>query len=201
MDRIHSFEKIVEMISKSDKMSEKEKSDYLETYKKIYYLWLDELKIELNDYEPSFVDLSCDSSSFNYSKHNLKGEIWKKIDQVGYSRYEISNLGRVKYLGNIVPRKNKFQNGKECIGYLVLDKQSFQKNYPSGTPCGFSQKIPVYTLVALAFLDKTEGDGYHVHHITNNGYDNEVNNLVLLTPEEHSYVHGFKIGKNNSALY
>ena len=34
MDRIHSLEKLTEMIKDSDNMAEKEKSDYIETYKK-----------------------------------------------------------------------------------------------------------------------------------------------------------------------
>ncbi len=193
MDRMHSLEKLTEMIKNSDSMTEKEKSDYIETYKKNYYLWLDELKQKLENYEPLFTDWRMDSSSFNYSEHNLQGEIWKKINQAGYSRYEISNLGRVKYLGCIVPQKNELIDGREHIGYLVLDKLAFQKKYPCA-PSGFSQKIYVYTLVALAFLGKIEDDGYHVHHITNNGYDNRVENLVLLNREEHSYVHGFEIG-------
>lgn len=193
MDRIHSLEKLTEMINNSDNMTEKEKSDYIETYKKNYYLWLDELKYKLENYEPLYTDLRVNSPSFNYSEHNLQGEIWKKINQAGYSRYEISNLGRVKYLGRIVPQKNELIDGQEHIGYLVLDKQTFQKKYPDA-PSGFSQEIYVYTLVALAFLDKTEGDNYHVHHITNNGYDNSSENLVLLNREEHSYVHGFEVG-------
>lgn len=193
MDRMHSLEKLTEMINASDNMTEKEKSDYIERYKKNYYLWLDELKQKLLNYKPLFTDLRINSPSFNYSEHNLQGEIWKKINQAGYSRYEISNLGRVKYLGRIVPQKNELIDGREHIGYLVLDKLAFQKKYPYA-PSGFSQKIYVYTLVALAYLGKIEGDEYHVHHITNNGYDNSIENLVLLNREEHSYVHGFEIG-------
>lgn len=35
----------------------------------------------------------------------------------------------------------------------------------------------------------------HVHHITNDGYYNTTENLVLLTKDEHSYVHGFEVGR------
>lgn len=194
MDRIHSIEKLTEMINDSESMSEQEKSDYIETYKKNYYLWLDELKQKLINYQPLFMDRRNVSPSFNYSKHNLQGEIWNKINQSGYSKYEISNLGRVKYLGKIVPQKNEIKDGKEHIGYLVLDKKAFQDKYPD-TSSNFTQEIYVYTLVAFAFLGKIEGDGYHVHHITNDGYDNSTENLILLTAEEHSFVHGFKIGE------
>ena len=34
MDRMNSLEKLTEMINASDSMTEKEKSDYIETYKK-----------------------------------------------------------------------------------------------------------------------------------------------------------------------
>ena len=34
MDRMHSLEKLTEMIENSDSMTEKEKSDYIERYKK-----------------------------------------------------------------------------------------------------------------------------------------------------------------------
>ena len=55
----------------------------------------------------------------------------------------------------------------------------------------------MYQLVAYTFLGKIDGDGYHVHHITNDGYYNTTDNLILLTQEEHSYVHGFVIGDRN----
>ena len=35
---MHSLEKLTEMIKNSDSMTEKEKTDYIETYKKNYYL-------------------------------------------------------------------------------------------------------------------------------------------------------------------
>ena len=81
----------------------------------------------------------------------------------------------------------------------MLDKKAFQKKYYKA-PCGFTTTTHVYSLVASAFLGEKEKDGYQVHHISNNGYDNSVNNLVLLTAAEHSFVHGFQIydlKKNN----
>lgn len=176
MDRIHSLEKFIEMINQSDEMNEQEKSDYIETYKKNYYLWLDELKQKLNDYEPLFRDLDARRSispSFNYSEHNLQGEIWKEfpLDK----RYMISNLGRVKFDGKIQKQK------EDKIQYITLDDENLCKDY-------------VYNLVAYTFLGKIKGDGYHVHHITNDGYYNTTDNLILLTKEEHSYIHGFKVG-------
>lgn len=181
MDRIHSLEKLTEMINNSNNMAEKEKSDYIETYKKNYYLWLDELKQKLENYKPLFTDLRIDSPSFNYLEHNLQGEIWKDfpLDK----KYSVSNLGRVRFEGKIQSQTDEIdvKTGKLKIGYLVLEDKNLRRDY-------------VYSFVAFTFLSKIEGDGYHVHHITNNGYDNRIENLVLLTQEEHSYVHGFEIG-------
>ena len=56
------------------------------------------------------------------------------------------------------------------------------------------RKDYVYNFVAYTFLGKKENDGFHVHHITNDGYYNTEENLVLLTKDEHSYIHGFEIG-------
>ena len=157
MDRMHSLEKLTEMIKNSDNMTEKEKSDYIENYKKNYYLWLDELKQKLENYEPLFADWRMDSSSFNYLKHDLQGEIWKDfpLDK----KYSVSNLGRVKYEGKIQAQVDEIdvKTGKPKIGYLVLEDKNLRRDY-------------VYSMVAFTFLDKIEGDGYHVHHITNGSY-------------------------------
>ena len=122
--------------------------------------------------------------AFNYKPY-IEGEKWKKIDGGGYTKYSISNLGRVKYCGFIVPQKNKINDdGKEMKEYLVLDKEKFKIMYKDvATDFNLDQSIFVYSLVAYAFLGKKEGDFLHVHHITNDGYDNSVNNLILLTKD------------------
>ena len=176
MDRIHSYEYMEEQINNSQTMTNSEKENYLKTYKTNYYAWLDELKNKLDNYLPLFNDLDVRRSispSFNYSEYNLKGEIWKEfpIDK----DYTVSNLGRIKYQGKIQEQKD------EKIGYVTLADENLRKDY-------------VYNFVAYTFHGKIIGDGYHVHHITNDGYYNTVENLVLLTKEEHSYVHGFEVG-------
>lgn len=176
MDRIHSLEKLTQMINQSDNMSEQEKSDYIETYKKNYYLWLDELKEKLNNYVPWSQNLEVRrrfSPSFNYAQHNLQGEIWKQYPLD--SRFIVSNLGRVKFEGKIQKQKD------EKTGYITLADEALSTDY-------------VYNFVAYTFLGKIKGDGYHVHHITNDGYYNTTDNLILLTQKEHSYVHGFEVG-------
>lgn len=151
-------------------MERKNKTD------KDYQKWLYDLKNQLLNYKPP--ECSTDeqrnlSSSFNYSEKNLEGEIWKifPLD----SDYLVSTLGRIRYRGIIQRQKDeKFQ-------YVTLFDENLRKDF-------------VYNFVAYTFLGKKEGDGFHVHHITNDGYFNTVENLVLLTKEEHSFVHGFEIG-------
>ena len=139
-------------------------------------LWLDELKGKLNNYRPLFDDLEkrrSISPSFNYQENDLEGEMWKTFPVD--NDYTVSNLGRIKYKGKIQKQKD------EKIQYVTLADKNLRQDY-------------VYNFVAYTFLGKIEDDRMHVHHITNDGYYNTVDNLVLLTKEEHSYVHGFEIG-------
>lgn len=177
MERIPTPEEVSEKLEQSDSFSEKEKSDFVENYRnRNYNVWLDGLKQKLNSYEPLFSDLDTRRSvspSFNYSENDLKGEIWKEfpLDK----RFTVSNLGRIKFEGKIQKQKD------EKVGYCTLADEKLSTDY-------------IYNFVACTFLGKIKGDGYHVHHITNDGYYNTEDNLILLTQEEHSYVHGFKIG-------
>lgn len=115
------------------------------------------------------------------TEENLDGEIWKKYPN--NPKYLVSNKGRIKYDGKIQQQTHEINpgTGEPKWGYLVLEDKNLRQDY-------------IYNFVAFTFLSKIEGDGYHVHHITNDGYDNSVDNLVLLTAVEHSLVHGFKIG-------
>ncbi len=177
MDRILTPDELTEKIKNTDNIPANELSDFIKTYKQGYNLWLDSLKQKLNNYQPLFTDLDARRSispSFNYCEHNLKGEIWREFPTD--KRYRVSNLGRIKFEGKIQKQKD------EKIGYCTLADESLRKDY-------------VYNFVAYTFLNKVEGDGYHVHHITNDGYYNTVENLVLLTQDEHSFVHGFEVGK------
>ena len=116
-----------------------------------------------------------------YCAENLTNEVWKKYPM--NPRYMVSNKGRIKYKGKIQRQTNQTDSktGKIMHGYLVLENKRLLQDY-------------IYNFVAVTFLGKIENDGYHVHHITNDGYDNNIDNLILLTATEHSIVHGFKIG-------
>ena len=134
------------------------------------------LKKQLAEYVPLFEDWDKHRSispSFNYDEKDLENEVWKLFPRD--TKYTVSNLGRIKYQGKIQKQKD------EKTGYVTLADDNLRKDY-------------IYNFVAYTFLDKIEGDGMHVHHITNDGYYNTTENLILLTQDEHSYVHGFRIG-------
>ena len=113
---------------------------------------------------------------YNAEEATLHGEEWRELPNC--NKYSISNMGRVKYEDKIVQQDDA---GK--TGYLKLDVDK---------KLNVDHTVNVYTLVAKAFLGKKEGDGYDVHHIDNNGYDNRAENLILLTRTQHNAVHNEK---------
>lgn len=127
-----------------------------------------------------------ESPSFNTKDKNLPNEIWKHYPNWDCSDktrkrnqyklidlFEVSNLGRVKINGNIMQQEDR--NG--YTGYLQI------KGYPA---LGL-----VWNLVAETWLktplDKTDKI-YHVHHLSNNGYDNSVYNLIWLDKDTHAKI-------------
>lgn len=114
-----------------------------------------------------------DEKRYNSEDASLLGEEWRKLPN--YENYCISTMGRVKYKCKIVRQDDKAQT---CYLKLDVDKEM-----------RVDHSVNVYTLVAKAFLGKKEGDGYDVHHIDNNGYDNRPENLILLTRTQHHAVH------------
>ena len=115
------------------------------------------------------------------TEEDLDGEIWKKFPK--NPKYLVSNKGRIKYDGKIQQQTHEInpETGEPKWGYFVLEDKNLRQDY-------------IYNFVAYTFLGKIEGDRKHVHHITNDGYYNTTDNLVLLTKDEHSYVHGFEVG-------
>lgn len=149
-----------------------------EYLKNLFYL-----QQELKNYEKieDKEELRKHYASKNYSENDLEGEIWKEFPE--NPKYLVSNKGRIKFNGIIQKQTDETdsETGKTKWGFLVLEDKNLRQTY-------------IYNFVAFTFLGKEHGDGYQVHHITNDGNDNSVENLVLLTEIEHSIVHGFKIG-------
>ncbi len=131
----------------------------------------------------------------------LENEQWRKCDKIQYYGYEIyaSNRGRIKVRKDgcecicalceeITPGKDinsalfKFliDNNEKHIGWL---KAKISGNKRCLGPY-------VYQMVADAwFPDYAYGetDG-QIHHITNDGYDNRPENLIILKENEHKKI-------------
>lgn len=103
-----------------------------------------------------------------------------------YNKYIISSLGRIKY--KINEEKSEFlkqdDNGKK--GYLVI---SGNEDLEKINKIKLNKTQYIYMFVAKTFLGKRDGDGFHVHHINNNGYDCSIENLILLTASQHRIIH------------
>ncbi|MBP3710364.1 MAG: HNH endonuclease [Treponema sp.] len=121
---------------------------------------------------------------YNSKAEKLSGEVWKPIQQQGWSKYEASNKGRIRWNGQLIKQDDELKGESKHIGYLVLDRE---RRYSVNHYCY------VYTMIAMAFLGKKPDDGLHVHHINNNGYDCRPENLILLTRKQHAKVHSRKI--------
>lgn len=107
-------------------------------------------------------------------------EIWKDIN--GYEElYKVSNLGRVKSLGNGNSNTSKMKILKPIInktGYLSV---SLCKNS--------NVKIKlIHILVAEHFIENSKNKTI-VHHIDHNKKNNNVSNLMWVTNKEHFDLH------------
>ena len=134
---------------------------------------------------------------------NLEKEEWRDI--LNYEGYQVSNLGRVKSLkrfrkgknGSLVPLKEKILKGvlsKKSDNYNGY-RYALQKN-------GKQHKWFIHILVAKAFPEICGEwfDGCDVHHIDFNPLNNNANNLIILSKQEHILIHranGKNKGVNN----
>ena len=99
-------------------------------------------------------------------------EQWKTVK--GYEDYEVSNLGRVKSLGNNKSRKEKLLSlGKDRDGYLRVN---LYKN-------GIGKYFFVHRLVWQTFVGEIP-EGMQCNHIDEDKGNNRVENLNLMTSKE-----------------
>lgn len=102
----------------------------------------------------------------------MQEEFWK--DVIGYEGlYQVSNLGRVKSLGNDKTRKEKIlKSSSDGKGYLKFCLNSNQKR----------KTIRIHQLVAITFLNHAPcGHELVIDHINDNRSDNRVDNLQIVT--------------------
>ena len=125
---------------------------------------------------------------------DLDGEEWRELpDSKG--KYFVSNKGRIKsyayYEATILNPFDTRQGYKRVS--LWLD--------------GKRHDLLVHRLVALCFLPNPERPDFQIHHIDFNPRNNDISNLVYLSPTEHRKIHSertkeiecakSKKGKNN----
>jgi len=98
----------------------------------------------------------------------------------------VSNFGRVKCNNEILEQIDPDKNNPWKSGYLFVDIK------------GIKEPLKVYRLVAETWLKKPNNDydpsekAYDytiVHHISNNGYDNRIENLMWVTNWQHIFLH------------
>jgi len=145
-------------------LSKKTKEEYTEIAKKCYENAGIE-KFSYNEVE--------EWKTYMENPSNWRAQ-YKEIKKV-----EVSNWGRVRFKKASGIHIQK-QVDKKNNGYLELD------GYPS---------FPVvYKMVAETWLSKDEHQDatlreWHVHHISNNGYDQRPENLIWLRSSLHKFIH------------
>lgn len=111
----------------------------------------------------------------------MKEEIWKPV--VGYEDlYEISSFGRVMSLERIV-NNGSINLGRTVGGKLLtLNKRQYNLVRLSTNQKVYTEKVSI--LVAIAFLGHNKSNGLIVDHIDEDKYNDNVNNLQLITQKE-----------------
>jgi hypothetical protein len=143
-------------------------------------LTIDELRIRAREYEkprkPESICINNIPIHKNQNNELLEGEIFKKNDE---KDAEVSNLGRVKHGDYILEQYDPKNNG-----YLFVDIN----NNPER----------VYRLIAETWIERPKLGEFPdlkwfyyntVHHISNNGYDNRIENLMWVTAWQHAMIH------------
>lgn len=110
-------------------------------------------------------------------------------DLIGYEGfYQADENGRIKALERIVnSRFGPYHKIKEHFVNPTINSRGYLLFTPSVKRN--KKNYPVHIAVWEAFNGPVP-NGYDVHHINNNRTDNRLENLQLLTKEEHQKLHG-----------
>ena len=132
-----------------------------------------------------------------FTTEELQNETWHPVKEFE-SRYEVSNLGRVRAIDAHLHRPAK------RIIRTRLDRYGYQSCYLSKPP-EYGKSCLVHRLVALAFLGPRP-KGKAVNHIDGNKLNNRVTNLEYISPAENTR-HAARLGlmaagdRNGSRLH
>ena len=123
-----------------------------------------------------------------------KQEIWKDI--LGFeTRYQISNLGRVKSLIRTFTKKDGV---KMTIGGKLLTIQESEYLKVSFSECGNTNTFTIHRLIAIAFIPNPKNKP-QVNHIDGNKHNNDIQNLEWCTSRE-NVIHAIDSGLMNGRL-
>jgi hypothetical protein len=121
----------------------------------------------------------------NTENELLPNEIFKKHPDYPV---EVSNMGRVKMDNKILLQQPNMEKDYDPYGYLWVDIPKID-----------DLERRVYRLVAKTWCERPDQDIYFmVHHITDNGMDNQKENLLWVSCEQHRDIHGFACFKNRN---
>lgn len=99
----------------------------------------------------------------NYSVKKLNDKLEEIINRYSeVNKLEISTKGRAKINGKFAEQIDEFGR----TGYLRLK--------------GYGDLGMMWTLTAETWLEKPQGECLDVHHLTNDGYNNSVGNLIYI---------------------
>lgn len=134
-------------------------------------------------------------SSRHYMKEDLPGEEWKPI--LGYDRYMVSNLGRVKAKAERYDAWYEVAQAKNANSGRLYVRLSGKEGKPA------RQNLQVARLVAHAFVPGYDSEHNTVNHISGDVTDNRACNLEWSSQSEnnaHAYreLHRKIVRKNKS---
>lgn len=112
---------------------------------------------------------------------NTEKEIWK--DVTINSNYMVSNLGRVKAKGRLVPCNGGFRKKKEKI----LKQNDYHGYYHVGFIVNGKHVSPlVHQLVMWAFKERRSYPEWEIDHINGDSHDNRIENLEYVSSSENT---------------
>ena len=149
----------------------------------------DELKTAVwnaDDIRRYYMSLSKNKWLVNLRCREIAGEQWRQWPRD--KSVWVSDLGRVRINDVIVVQRDV---GADKSKWRHINRSVFRRSGIGYAGVKIKDRVEfVYHLVADTWLGGH--DGLVVHHISDDGYDNSVYNLVCLTASQHSGLHSVR---------